>query len=527
MNEIFSKQLQKLIDNYDDHCKQLEKKTKLNYHHNTPQERRDYRTWLEEDYSRWFEEMFPQYAKKPCAWFHKSMAQTLIENPICYLLAEIYRSGAKSVHLDLGIPLYLYVTGQLHFMLLVGQTEPKAKKLIRDIQSQLTHNQRFIYFYGKKYKTGDWADGDFKTSDGVKFIALGCEQSPRGLREEAERPDYIVVDDVDTRQRVRNEKLSKELFDYVWEDLVGTFDEGSSIQRFVCANNNFHKNTLINQLKEHFKTLNIRLVKENLPSNYFTITVPAVKSLETFEPNWPEKTSANYWRKKYIEKPYRSFMREYMHKHIVEGAIFKNEEIQHKEMLPLNLYDALVFYGDLSYKNAGDYKSMVFVGKTKREFHVIDAYVRKTSRNNVALWLYELVEDNNLLDLNITYMIEGLFAQDEFVNDFDLVGDTKGWYVPVVADEKTKIGKFDRIESMAGYFERGNIYFNEQKKHSADMVTLIEQLLAFQKGSGAHDDGPDSLQSAIVKLNTAAIKNTLPPLTMSVTEWMKKSKNRF
>ena len=47
---------------------------------------------------------------------------------ICDVLAEIYRSGAKSVHLDLGIPLYLYVTGKLHFMLLVGQTDLKAKK---------------------------------------------------------------------------------------------------------------------------------------------------------------------------------------------------------------------------------------------------------------------------------------------------------------------------------------------------------------------------------------------------------------
>ncbi|CAI9429707.1 Terminase-6C domain-containing protein [Candidatus Ornithobacterium hominis] len=527
MSEIFSKQLQKLIEGYDEHCKQLEKKTKLNYSHRTPQERRDYRNWLEEDYVRWFEEMFPQYAKKPCAWFHREMAEKLIHNPICFLLGEIYRSGAKSVHLDLGIPLYLYVTGELHFMLLVGQTEPKAKKLIRDIQSQLTHNQRFIYFYGKKHKNGDWADGDFKTADGVKFMALGAEQSPRGLREEAERPDYIVVDDVDTRQRVRNERLSKELFDYVWEDLVGTFDEGGSRQRFVCANNNFHKNTLINQLKEHFQTLNERLTAENLPSHYYTITVPAVKSLETFEPNWPEKTSANYWRKKYIEKPYRSFMREYMHKHITEGAIFKNDEIQYKEMLPLEVYDALIFYGDLSYKDAGDYKSMVFCGKYKREFHVIDAIVRQTSRHNVALWLYETVEDNNLLSLNISYMIEGLFAMDEFVNDFDLVGDTKGWYVPVISDEKSKSGKFERIESMQGYFQRGNVWFNEQKKRSNDFVTLIEQILAFQKGSGAHDDGPDSLQSAIQKLNTAAIINKIPPKTMSRKEMATRSKNRF
>ncbi|MGV4582545.1 hypothetical protein ACQ1R9_11160, partial [Ornithobacterium rhinotracheale] len=72
--------------------------------------------------------------------------------------------------------------------------------------------------------------------------------------------------------------------------------------------------------------MNDNLKKENLPSFYFTISVPAVKNLNSFEPNWPEKTSANYWRRKFIEKPYRSFMREYMHVHIEEGAIFKNDQ---------------------------------------------------------------------------------------------------------------------------------------------------------------------------------------------------------
>ena len=79
-------------------------------------------------------------------------------------------------------------------------------------------------------------------------------------------------------------------------------------------------------------------------------------------------------------------------------------------------------------------------------------------------WLYETVKTKGLLTYNIQYFIEGLFAQDEFVSDFDAVGDSYGWYVPVVADQKSKTGKFDRIESMAGYFERGNVFFSERRK---------------------------------------------------------------
>ena len=57
----------------------------------------------------------------------------------------------------------------------------------------------------------------------------------------------------------------------------------------------------------------------------------------------------------------------------------------------------------------------------------------------LAQWLYDLVEDEKLLNFNIRYMIEGLFAMDDFVSDFDVEGDLRGWYIPVTADKKSKI----------------------------------------------------------------------------------------
>ena len=70
-------------------------------------------------------------------------------------------------------------------------------------------------------------------------------------------------------------------------------------------------------------------------------------------------------------------MREYMHTHIVEGTIFQNKYIQWKQRNQFRSYEALVFYGDLSYKDAGDYKAMVLVGKAGREFHILRHYPTK------------------------------------------------------------------------------------------------------------------------------------------------------
>lgn len=520
------KKWENIIKQYDEHCRKIHKATTVNVNESSADKMKRIAR-LEADYIHWFEYYFPNYAKNPCGNFHRELSGIIISNKIVNLLAEIYRSGAKSVHLGMGIPLYLYFKRDLFYMLLCGQTDTKARKLIGKIQAQLRSNQRLLNDYGKRFNYGDWTNGDFTTTDGVKFKAISIGQSPRGESEEENRPDYILIDDADTKKKVKNDRLSRELYEWAWEDLKGTFDEGGERQRFICANNNFHKNTVINQLKEEFRLINEKAKTAKRKSRHFVVTAKAVKNLETFEPTWPEKTDSAYWRQKYEETPYRSFMREYMHVHIQEGEIFKPEQIQWKTRLPFAEYEAMCFYGDLSYKDAGDYKAMILVGKTGREFHVLAAYVRQTSRRNVAKWLYEFVATNSLLIENIRFKIEGLFAQDEFVNDFDIEGDERGWYIPVTADKKPKDNKFDRIESMAGYFERGNIFLNEEHKGSADFQTLIDQLLSFEKGSGANDDAPDALQSGIAEVNQITFVAKFEPKVTSRKELIKLSKNRY
>ncbi|WP_205729420.1 hypothetical protein [Flavobacterium alkalisoli] len=523
---MIDKKYEKLIKQYEQHCTRIEQATFINIHENPADKNRRIKE-LEKEYVDWFEWYFPMYAKSKCAKFHRKLAKLIIENDIISLLAEIYRSGAKSVHIDMGIPLFLYVTKRLKFMLLIGKTDQKSKKLIADIQAQLQYNQRFINDYGRKFKYGDWSSGDFTTSDGVKFMCLSIGQDPRGLRVGAERPDYIAVDDVDSKKRCKNDKLSREAYEWVWEDLQGCFDEGAKRRRFIVANNNFHPNTIINQAKKEFKNIIAKAKEAGRPIRHFIVSVKAVKDLISFEPSWPEKTSAEYWRQKFDETPERSFKREYMHEHVQDGEIFKNEHLRYKPRLKLREYDGLVFYGDLSYKDNGDFKSLVLVGKKGREYHRLLVFCRRTSRTNAAKWLYDMYEKHNLENYNIRYYIEGLFAMDEFVNDFDTEGDLRGYHIPVVADKKSKTDKFDRIESMQGIFERGNMYTSTEIQEDPDSKTLDDQLLAFEKGSTANDDGPDSLQSAIAKLNAVTYVDGFETRTTSRRDIINRSKNRY
>lgn len=523
-----SQKLEKILLDYDKHCRRIAQATTIRINE-SPQEKIKRIRELEKDYVKWFEYYFPNYAKVKCAPFHKKMANLIIKNKRLRALAEWFRSAAKSVHINMGIPLFLMLAmDDLKFMLLIGETEPKAKKLLSSIQSQLQFNQRLINDYGAKFQHGNWADGDFTTVDGVRFQAIGFMQSPRGAREDAERPDYISVDDVDNKRHVNNDRMMGEAIDYITEDVWGCFDAADdSTERFIYANNNFHKNSITNRLKQYFLQAIQTAKQENEEVIFHISTVTAVKDLSTFEPAWEAKTSAEYWKKKYHSMPYRSFMREYMHVHVSDGKIFKFEDILFDEMLKLDKYDGLVFYGDLSYKDAGDFKGLILIGKIGREFHIIHTYLRQGSRAKCAEWLYNIYEDKKLEKINIRYKIEGLFAMDDFVNDFDIEGDKRNYYIPVVADKRGKANKFDRIESLAGHFERHHVTFNIKERNNPDQITLIDQFLAFEKGSGAHDDGPDAVHGGFSELNRVTFIDKFPVKTVSRKQVQSRSKQRY
>lgn len=508
---MVDKKWERLIKEYEVHCNRIAKATIIDIGE-TAAEKATRMRRLESEYTGWFEYYFPHYAKSKCAKFHKKLARLVIDFQKSKTLAEIYRSGAKSVHIDMGIPLYLYlVKHDLFFMLLIGETEPKAKQLLSDIQAELEFNQRLLSDYGRKFRKGDWADGNFYTADGVRFMSIGFGQSPRGLREGSRRPDYIAVDDVDTKKHVNNDRLMSEAVDYILEEVLGCFDAAdAATERFVFANNNFHKNSITNRLKRFFTQFILKDKEAGDLTQYQILSVPAVKDLVNFEPTWPEKTSSDFWRKKY-KKHSRSFMREYMHMHVQEGKVFKAELMQWCKMLPLAKYDALCVYGDLSYKEQADFKGMVLLGKIGRCFHIIHTFLRQTSRAQAAKWLYDLYEDRKLSKYNIRYRIEGLFAQDEFVNEFDHEGDERGYHIPVVPDKRGKANKYDRIESTEGYFERHWMFFNEDEKDHLDQSELIEQYLAFEKGSNAHDDGPDCVHGALDEVNRSAFVEKFVP----------------
>ena len=91
-------------------------------------------------------------------------------------------------------------------------------------------------------KEGSWSEGRFETTDGCYFRALGRGQSPRGLKNNGNRPDYILTDDLDDDEMCRNPRRVNEATQWVLSALFGTMEAGRG--RFIMVGNRIAQNSV-------------------------------------------------------------------------------------------------------------------------------------------------------------------------------------------------------------------------------------------------------------------------------------------
>lgn len=477
---------------WQQHCKSIQQVTTINPAESLADKlnrikraRRDYNFFSEyyfEHYARQKQED-GTYKSSPNARFHTTAANKLLKSVTIKAAFQWPRGHAKSTHLDIMVPLWLKFqeVPQLHVMVLVGKSQESAQTLLGDIQAELQYNRRIIHDFGEQYNQGSWEQGSFVTKDGTAFFALGRGQSPRGLRHRENRPDYIVIDDIDDDELVQSEARVRKLTDWVKEALFGALDGGRG--KFIIVGNLIGKNSVLANI---CKTNGVYVSKVNALN-------------KKGEPAWPAKFTNKDLADAAEFMGYRAFQKEFMNNPITEGAVFKNEWIRWKKILPLHKYDNIVAYCDPSFKSStrNDYKAIRVWGKTNTELHLLSAFVRQTTVSEMVRWFYDLHEKMDKASAICDYYIEANFLQDILLDEFTEEGRQRGYQLPIRADKRKKPDKFQRVEAVSPLWERGFVFYNEALQSDKDMLAGIEQTLAFEKGSRAHDDAPDADEGAI------------------------------
>jgi hypothetical protein len=464
------------------------------------------------NFERFCRYYFPHYIDSDFGWFHKKLAKDVLTNDDIMVAAEWPREHAKSVFIDVFIPMFLKAKGELTGMMLASETDAKAAVLLGDLQAELLENRRFVADFGEQRTIGNWTEGYFTTTDGVGFWSFGLGQNPAGVRKAAKRPNFGVVDDAANRRRSKNQERVKADLDWVLGEFGGCLAIKAS--RLIVANNRTCKDDLM----AHF----VGDVNEGDPKRAGLVHIkvyatedPRTRKMLIIEeggvPAWKERYTIGQLTKRFERSGYRNTMRNFYHIDIKDGNVFLEEHLPWIDPLPLDQYEALISYNDPSYKDTGDFKSIVLIGKIGSYYDILWAWCRQASRGAMVKTHYLLDSivkgDQKHIgilhgkkEVNCPHYVESSFIQgDLYLNEYTSEGNRRGGeQLRIRGDDRAKPDKSGRIEDLSPIAESGCLRFNRRLQKDPDMITLRDQFLSFPNG---HDDGPDSVEGGIHKLN--------------------------
>ena len=288
----------------------------------------------------------------------------------------------------------------------------------------------------------------------------------------------------------------EDLYNWVKEALFGALDLGRG--RFVMAGNLISKNSVLQKMTES--------------DGVDVIQVNAVD--EKGEPVWKDKWTKEEAKAAADFMGYYAWNKEYMHNPIVAGKIFKQEWIKYGKIAKLSSYDDLVLYIDpsLKPKTTNDYKACRLWGRRGSNYDYITGWVRQDTVSAMVRWCYDLYEKLGEDASRVRWLMEANFIQDTLLDEFTKEGEIRGYQLPITGDKRKKPDKLERITNITPLWERGFVTYNIAEKDTVDMRNGIDQTLALEKGSGAHDDAPDADEGAIWVLSRSGRHSSFTPM---------------
>lgn len=444
---------------------------------------------LEANFEDWKEYYFPRYCYAPSASFHKKAAKREINNPEWYESRIWARELAKDVT-EMMVTLYQVLTRRKSNILFISNSNEKASELLEPYRINLTSNERITNDYGIQQNPGKWTYGDFVTTQGASFLAVGADQSPRGSRNEEVRPDKVIISDIDTDQEVLNPEIIKKR----WEWFEGAVFPTRSVSKdfqVIWLGNLIAKDCCVARAREKADFVSIVNLED-----------------ENGNSTWPEKNSRENIERIKSKISTASYQREYMNNPAKKGTTFK--DMVWGKCPPLSSMPFVICYGDPSPSNAenkpNSYKAVFLIGKKEHKYYIYTGFLAHPVNEDFCRWFYK-IDKYNKNRTQVYNFIENNSLQDPFYQQvikplFKKVATEEGYDLPIGTDGRQKPKKFPRIEGNLEPLHRdGNLIFNEDEKDNPHMKKLEEQFEDVNPQLSLPADGPDCIEGGIWILN--------------------------
>lgn len=192
----------------------------------------------------------PHHAPTASPAFHRELIELAGQHD--RLAAAAPRGHAKSTLLSLIYPLWAAATKRRRFVVIVSDTATQAIDHLGNIFQELMENDALLRDFPHlalpdqghyKEKRVKRTVNDFITVGGVNFVAKGAGAGLRGMRRGNQRPDLIIVDDLENDENVRTPEQREKLRDWFGKSLSNLF--GPTGGQLIVIGTILHRESLL------------------------------------------------------------------------------------------------------------------------------------------------------------------------------------------------------------------------------------------------------------------------------------------
>ena len=481
----------------------------------THAERERHRIHLEAHPIEWIKFFFPDFARYEFAPFQRRAILRIIARDEWFEVLSWSRELAKST-VTMFVVLYLILTGRKRNVILTSNSKDNAIRLLAPYRAILEANGRIIAYYGKQQTIGTWTESEFTTRSGVAFRALGAGQSPRGSRNEAIRPDILLIDDFDTDEDTKNPDIIQKRWEW-WENALYPTRSISEPTLVIFCGNIIARDCCVvraGAMADHWDIVNIR-DKDGIST-------------------WPQKNSEEHINRVLSKISRKAAQGEYFNNPVSEGDVFRT--ITYGKVPPLSKFRFLVIYGDPSpgesrARKGKSFKAVSLLGKLDGKLYVISQRLDKALNAEFIDWYVQLLEYVGGRTPVYCYMennkLQDPFYQQVFRPLVAKVRRQRGISLFIKGDERRKTDKATRIEANLEPMNReGHLILNEAERDNPHMKELEEQFKLFTLSLRYPADGPDAVEGGNYIIDDIS-RRSEPHVTRPRTEIARRNRRRL
>jgi predicted phage terminase large subunit-like protein len=197
----------------------------------------------------WFFTIYlSSYIKYQTADFQRQIFELAQNDGIKSAVITAFRGSGKSTIMSLAYPIWAMITGTKKFIIILSQNQSLCKLMLANIRAELENNELLISDFGPFRQIDDeWSQQALHVNAyGCRIACISSEESIRGIKYKENRPDLIVLDDVEDMSSTKTKEGRDKTFSWVTREVIPAGDRST---KTIVIGNKLHEDGLMMRLK--------------------------------------------------------------------------------------------------------------------------------------------------------------------------------------------------------------------------------------------------------------------------------------